>query len=77
MCVKQKCSPLPVGCPENCPGIKMVHPYTGEIFPAFELNPKPRPRYSKLQKVADSHVFAQIRSSLRKSNDYSFIYMFL
>lgn len=37
MCVNQDCRSLPKGCPENCPGEKVMHPYTGEIFPAFIL----------------------------------------
>lgn len=37
MCIKQTCSPLPGNCPDNCSGVIVKNPYTGESFPAFVL----------------------------------------
>lgn len=44
MCVQQACVPLPPGCPENCPGEKIVNPHTGETFPGFSLDPNQEKR---------------------------------
>lgn len=37
MCIEQACTQIPVGCPKNCSGTKIRHPYTGQTFPSFEL----------------------------------------
>lgn len=37
MCAQQACVPLPSGCPNDCPGEKIVHPYTQQVLPAFIL----------------------------------------